>query len=284
MDLKEQMVQRVARQASDGSSADDHGDAIDAILNGKGRRHNGPMVLPPKAGYAAELREQMTIDSAKRAANKEQMLSLAAAGPDGVFAGQAAQNRGKRPATKIDQVSKSSLGMALQEQIGEKASVRAESAFHAQMGAAAEANPQGLQGGRKKIPLPPTSKKEYAAFLQEQMARRSDQNREHSDGVFNTAFIGGAAKQSERGRRHADQMPALSKADLRTDLQRQMAEREAQRNEQNIHRQALPLQHVDLAGTEGDFAEQQLPMRMATGTHGDSLERLLSEHAVGQVC
>jgi hypothetical protein len=290
MELREQMEQRSAKQATERSASTDIAsgdeDALDAILNGKGRRHNGPMVLPPKAGYAAELREQIVNDSVKRAADRDQMFSIASEGLDGVFAGQADKSRGKRPAAKIDQVSRSSLGLALQRQMGEKASLRAGNAFYIQTDAdqppAADANAEGLHGGRKRGPCPSTSKKDYAQALQDQIARRSEEHAENGGEVFHTAFIGGAAKHFERGRRHADQMPAFSKTELRSDLQRQMAEREAQRNA----RRALPPEHTGLLGTEGcsTALDQQLPARMATGTHGDSLERLLSEHAVGQVC
>jgi hypothetical protein len=291
-ELREQMVQRNAKQATEAfdlpeTPAGDE-DAIDAVLLGKGRRKAGPMVLPPKDSYAAELRDQMSIDNAKRVADRDHLLAVAPEGPSGVFAGQVELNRGKRPAAKIDQVSRTSLGTALQEQMDEKASLRAEKAHHVQIGDSkvpgVEATLEGQHRGRKKVDQPATNKKAYAQALQEQMAQRD--NAKNSDEVFHTAFVGGAATDNgpQRGRRH--QQPAFSKTELRVDLQRQMAEREAQRNDHCFHRKAAPPLQATLLGTEGcsSYVEQELPIHMATGSHGDSLERLLSEHAVGAVC
>jgi hypothetical protein len=232
--LEEQMVARSLQQAEevsrrqehDANGAEDFQDALDEILlGGKGRR-KGPVPLPAKSLYAAELDQQIAERKAEQYSNVEAPPN-GFPGGDGAFSEQAEHIRGRRHSSKIDSVSKSALNTDLQGQMAERAVQRAANAFHMQVvDASPNSEPENVKG-RRKCDLPAPSKHSYALALQEQIAQRKALQDLPPKAPVQSAFVGGLASdmQQGRGRRHAGQMVPVSKEDLRWDLQKQMAER-----------------------------------------------------------
>jgi hypothetical protein len=273
LELQEQMAQRSVQQAEraslDVEPCANEEDALDDLLAGKGRRHGGPLVLPPKDIYAAELHEQIATKQAQRATDKGH--DVAVPGIEKAFSEQRDRARGRRHEVQIDQASKSSYQSALQAQMAERASGRAANAFHLQTGENAAAVMESPKGGRRKCALSPMSKHAYAEALQEQIAERRAQE---DVKIVSSSFIGGVSSDADpvRGRRHLVQMPFISKENLKLDLQRQMAEREAQRAEDRFNVQ-VPRRPPISAQPEG-FLDPCAPEM-----HADSLQRLLGANA-----
>jgi hypothetical protein len=273
IELHQQMAARAVQKASEdnwqrdavGSVEDE--DALDEILRGKGRRHGGPAAKPAKSLYAADLEQQI---AARKAAVQEEVNAELATPRGGLaFSEQRELVRGRRDASKMDQVSKSSYTSVIQEQIAQKAAQRAANAFHVKT--SSEADAQALPGqdgtpkgaGRRKCDLAPTSKESYARALQEQIAAKAFQQGTLGECPQQSAFVGGKASDMGplRGRRRVENMAPSSKDQYRMDLQRQMAEVDQQR-----------------AANKFPNAVKDLPDQPDLA-RGDSLERLLGANA-----
>jgi len=272
--LQEQMALRSAKQAAEAARFDPVAfeDPVDDMFLGKGRRHGGPAVRPEKSLYAADLQHQIAARKAQRAVDLDVPSS-------GFFGGNDAPSevlRGKR--NKVESVSKDALGMALQEQMAQRAEQRAAHAFHARSPSGSEvATPrqalESPQAGRRKFGSPDLSKESYALALKEQIAERNaqrDDQRNSNAGRAQGSFVGGVASDDGpvRGRRRVEQMVPASKQEYRVDLERQMANRQSEQAAVKFHAQAppLPVGNLDMLGPADN------------GPAVDSLERLLGAH------
>jgi len=276
MALKDQIHTRAAQRAQE-----DLHMALEAAAapaeetpTNRGRRHGGPMTPFAKDTYAMELQEQIATRNAQRAS--ERAASLGPSEGHTFLIPEDHKARGRRHATLIEQPSRMSYMSALQEQMSEKAAQRAAVAYHTQAAEALPAGPQeaeDMQVNRYRGPRSIGTKQDYAAALREQMEVRKVQQEEERaarKGLSQLPSYLGGPEITMRGRRHEGQMQSLSKEGLGFILQEQMAQRDAERSKAAFHNQAK---------CDRPPSATRLPAAHADSL--DSLERLMSEHAVG---
>lgn len=202
----------------------------------KGRRHVCQVAIDTHA-YALSLKEQMADRDARRALERQRS-------PDMAQGDQAPlERRGRRRAQTP--VSKESYMHELKGQIAEREAHRAADAFHtkaSERGAPALDAPKIARGGRRGGYPEALSPESYALSLQQQIAARDAERAAlRPDGAcsHSQAFIGNeeATSVHTRQRRHAKEMPPLSKSSYAMELQEQMAEHDARRAADAFHRQ-----------------------------------------------
>lgn len=284
MDLQEQImardVQRLQEKAEEVEAAAAAAAAQeDAASRNRRRGPHGPMA---KSSYAAALDEQIAArdlaaqqEAAEDAAWPAEAAAALAAG-SGIPGEAEDLRRGKRHATKIEQVSRSAYSEGLRQQIAAREADRAAEAYHAQ--AASEASPSAgdvPRGGRRPGPGLPLSKEAYASSLQEQIiARKAHQQGLHmeqpesvSSAIFGSTKSGLTA--GPRGRRHVDQMQPLSKQALAAVLQGQMAERHTSHRSGSCPPPGAGNMQVSWADADGG--------ELSSPLHADALERFLRD-------
>jgi len=242
--LQDQISERNARQIEEHSVSEIGGplssspEESDPVKGG--RRHFDRCAPTAKGDYASELREQMSQNEMRRAAERAGSREPPASGGPVQVIGKP---RGRRHLQQMAVPSQSLLKSALQEQIEERDQHRALNAFHRQArassaGPARAASPL-LEGCRRRAPPAiPESREAHVQVLQEQVAEKQARvDAERLDRLQKPAkaYFGGPATNDEdpsslgRGRRHEAQMMPVSKHSLGSALRDQMAERERAR-------------------------------------------------------
>jgi len=250
-----------------------------------GQRHGGPMAPSCKESYALELRQQIEMKEARRAA-ENRAASVPAVRSD-VFAGNEERadvanvlglGKGKRCVLSAPS-SKDSYALALLEQMAEK---KGRAVFKAQQPEeftgdvpfVANDAPSKARGRRHGAP-PSMPKEAYALELREQMEDKATAARDVQFAAARlpptgqSLAIGGEKEQpsSARGRRHEtvieNNLGAYNRA-----LQEQMAERASRRAASAHHRQASPGDQQYVA--QGVASESPRGKRMAGPLVADS--------------
>lgn len=206
-----------------------------------GRRHFDGSAPMTKGAYASDLREQMSQNEMRRAAERAGSREPSA---NGGCSQVGDKSRGRRHLPQMPVPSKGLLKSALREQIEEHDQHRALNAFHRQARASSAGParpPSPLQEGcrRRGAPAYVESREAHVQGLQEQLAEKQARlEAERLDRLQkpNKPYFGGPAASGEdafllgRGRRHEAHMMPMSKHSLGSALRDQMTEREKARH------------------------------------------------------